>query len=213
MIDNVVLGVLLVAGILGALRGAAHQLAYLVAMVTAYFGGPFLAVPLESYLPATVLNIRLPEPGAAKMVSFLILLIILRMILRLIFKHWLVGESSGRKTADRVLGFFFGAMKMGLVAYVILAFAVLMRRQIPAFRTGSVAVAMNKSSAFNFVRQHNLFAASSEFHVGLPAFEWPESKSGKRPATVSSPGEVVQKFLNDANREHQRNLEEASRSE
>lgn len=113
--DYVILGIVLVSGLLGLLRGLLKEvfslLAYLLSFLAAIWWGPALIPMLARYIDQAVLTV-----GLAYFLVFIISLLILGLLNKTIAA---LVDVTGLGSADRGLGFLFGVVR-GVVLVLIL---------------------------------------------------------------------------------------------
>lgn len=120
-VDGVVLLVALVLGVLGALSGAARQVANLVALVVAGFAAPRLGSWVGPRLAEGGSLSRAAATVLAGVLVFAAVWIAARYVLVAVLERVLVGEDGRDRSVDRWLGFSLGALKGLLACWVVLS--------------------------------------------------------------------------------------------
>jgi membrane protein required for colicin V production len=140
----------------GAFEGALRQIAQLVALAAGYV----CARPLGGALgPSLAESLHLPMLLgilAATILVFVAVMVGVRFLLRRVV--WLVEQSRRPepRRIDRVLGFVFGALKVALIAYVMLSALSFVEDNLS--RSGrSLGLSPAKSICFALARKYNLF--------------------------------------------------------
>jgi len=156
VIDLVILGVVLLFAVLGALSGAARQVANLVALGTAYFAarhlGPLVAPRLAEAMDAPLLaGVIVGSLGV-----FLVVLLSVRYALTELLR-WLLGARAEEgRGVDQFLGFLLGALKAGLVIYVLLSALTFVEQNV-AVAGRKLGVSPRDSAVVVLARRYNLF--------------------------------------------------------
>lgn len=156
-IDLVILGAIALFAVLGAVSGAARQIAYLCSIAAAYFAAP----PVGRLLgPAAckLLGTQQAIVGqvAAMLAAFLVVLIGVRWLLGAALRRLFAGSDPEDRSTDRALGFFLGALKSSILVYVVLsALAFVEQNVIVAGKR--LGVSPRDSLAFALARRFNLF--------------------------------------------------------
>lgn len=159
VIDLVILGLLLLFAVLGARSGAARQVAHLVALAAAYFAarrlGPLVAPRLAAALDSPLLIGNL----AGTLLVFFVVLIAVRYVLTTLLR-WLLGaKDEEERGVDRALGFVLGALKAGLVVYVVLS-ALTFAEEHVKVAGRRLGLSPKDSVAAGLARRFNLFEAT-----------------------------------------------------
>ncbi|MFP2899640.1 CvpA family protein [Corallococcus sp. 4LFB] len=156
VIDLILLGMVLFFGILGALSGAARQVANSVGLAAGYFvsrklaplAGPKLAVALGSPLLIGTLF--------STVLLFVVTWLTVRYALGALLLRFLSGKNAEERGMDRTLGFILGGGKMAALFWVCLSALTFMEQHvvIAGKRWG---VAPKDSLSFELSRRFNLF--------------------------------------------------------
>ncbi len=156
VIDLVILGVVLLFAVLGALSGAARQVANLVALGAAYFAARQLGPVVAPRLAEAVNGPLLAGVVLGTLLVFLVVLFAVRYALTSLLR-WLLGarDEEGR-AMDQFLGFVLGALKAGLVAYVVLSGLTFVEQHV-AVAGRRLGVSPEGSVAVTLARRYNLF--------------------------------------------------------
>lgn len=156
-IDLVILGLMLFFGIIGAVTGAARQIANVVGMGAAWFVsrrlGPLLGPKLAAALGGVPL---LMGVIAATGLVFLVVWVAVRYALGYLLQRLLAGKDPENRGADRFLGFFLGAAKVALIAYVVTSGLTFFEQHV-VVAGRRLGVSPKDSISFKFAREHNLF--------------------------------------------------------
>lgn len=156
-IDLVILGLVLFFGIIGAISGAAKQIANVVGIAVAWFvarrlaplAGPKLAAALGG-LPLLLGFL------AASTLIFFVVWVAVRYALGFFLQRLMSGRDKENRSVDRFLGFFLGAAKVALVVYVAISALTFFEQhvQVAGRRFG---VSPKDSVCFGVARKYNLF--------------------------------------------------------
>ena len=144
------------AAIVGAISGAARQVAQWIALGTAYFFARPLGLVLAPSLLKTVNGSMLIAQMAATLLVFIVAFLMVRFVATRILRRILAGKAQERASTDRFLGFLLGGTKIAAIAYVLLSGLVYAEShvEVAGKRLGFLP---HDSLAFSFVRTHNLF--------------------------------------------------------
>ena len=158
-IDLFLLGLVLLFAFWGAFQGAARQVAQVVAGIAAWL----LARPAGDFLGA----------GAAKAIrgslavgtvfatfaTFLLVFVLLRWLLTLALQRLLAGKDPKNRTADRVLGFLIGAVKIAALTWVVICALTFVEDNI-TLGGKRFGLAPKDSQVVKLAHQYNLFELS-----------------------------------------------------
>lgn len=150
-IDLCVLAVVAVFGLLGALSGAARQIAHWVALGLAFVGSRPLAARLAPFAPDFGLPPALAN-AALTAVCFTAVSVLGGFLLGMALRR-VIGSVSGSKS-DRLGGLALGAAKGAAGAFAALAVVLVFEKPLAA-RLGPSAAPLKDSAAAGFVRTHN----------------------------------------------------------
>lgn len=156
VIDLILLGMVLFFGILGALSGAARQVANSVGLAAGYFvsrklapiAGPKLAVALGSPLLIGTLF--------GTVLLFVVTWLTVRYALGALLLRFLSGKNPDERGMDRTLGFVLGGGKMAALFWVCLSALTFMEQHV-IVAGKRLGVAPKDSVAFDLSRRFNLF--------------------------------------------------------
>jgi membrane protein required for colicin V production len=155
-VDLFLLSLIAVFALLGALSGAAQQLANLAAAVVAWFS----ARPLGGLIAPWVSNALKISPGvglvAATALAFIVVAMLVRWVTRRILLWILAGRDPESRTTDRTLGFIFGGLKVAFVAWVMLCALTFVEENV-SVAGRHLGVSPADSKAFALARRYNLF--------------------------------------------------------
>jgi membrane protein required for colicin V production len=155
-LDLIVLAIVVFAGLLGAMAGAARQVASLIALALAYF----CARPFGEYLgPKFAATAHVPQLFgllAMTLFVFIAVMISVRYALTRAFRRVLSGRDPENRGADRALGFLLGATKVLLIAYVMLSGLSFVEDHV-SVAGRKLGIAPEDSLSFKLARKYNLF--------------------------------------------------------
>ena len=155
-LDLILLAIVLIAGVLGAIAGAARQIAQLVALVVAYL----CARPLGAFTGPRFAHLAgLPELFGllfCTLFAFIAVMVVVRWALTRFLKRMLTGKSKEDRGPDRALGFALGALKVILIAYVMLSGLTFVEDHV-SVAGRRLGMSPKDSFSFAFARRHNLF--------------------------------------------------------
>jgi membrane protein required for colicin V production len=161
--DLFLLSLIAAFALLGAMSGAAHQLANLAASVVAWL----TARPLGGVVGPWLSSAMTISPGVGLVLgtalSFLVVAMIVRWVTRKILLRVLAGRDPESRTTDRILGFIFGGLKVAFVAWVMLCALTFVEENV-SVAGRHLGITPGSSTAFALARKYNLF----EFTVFAP---------------------------------------------
>lgn len=179
MIDLIILGAILIFGLLGAVAGAAQQIAQLAGLVAAYlcarplgrWAGPHLAHAMQIPQLFGVL--------AATLLVFIVVLVATRIIVTAALRRLMARKDQKERGLDRTLGLAFGALKVAAISYVLVSALVFAEENV-VVAGQRLGVSPKDSWAFRIARNYNLFemtqfAPVNDFVAVTRALERPGS--------------------------------------
>ncbi|XXF75739.1 CvpA family protein [Myxococcaceae bacterium GXIMD 01537] len=155
-IDLVILGLVLFFGLIGAVSGAAKQIANIVGMGVAWFVSRRLGPLLGPKLAASLGGMQLLGLLAATSLLFLVVWVAVRYALGYLLQRLMAGKDPDNRGVDRLLGFVLGATKVGLMAYVVMS-ALTFFEQHVVVAGKRLGVSPKDSVCFGLARRYNLF--------------------------------------------------------
>jgi membrane protein required for colicin V production len=155
-IDLVILGLVLFFALLGALTGAAKQVAHMVGLVAAYFVSRKLGSVVGPRLAEALGTPLLIGVVLGSMLLFIFTLVVVRYALGALLQRVMTGKDPNNRGPDRVIGFVLGGAKVAIISYVLLS-ALSFAEQHVVVAGKRLNTSPKDSRAFGFVRKHNLF--------------------------------------------------------
>lgn len=155
-VDGVVLAVVLVLGVLGALSGAARQVANLVALAVAAWTAPRLGGWLGPRLAEDGSLSRAAATVLAGVLVFAGVWLVARYALVAVLERVLVGEDGEDRSVDRWLGFAFGALKGAVACWVALSAVAFVGEHVKVAGR-RLGLSAESSWAVRIAQRHNLF--------------------------------------------------------
>jgi membrane protein required for colicin V production len=163
MLLDIVLGIAIVFSFLiGALRGAARQIAQLVAIAVAYVGAHPLGMIVQQNLPRSLHLFVVPESELATLIAFLALWLALTACFGVLLRWRFAGDDLRRWRWDRFAGAGLSGLRMGASLYLALCVVGLMQREL---RIRSVW--LDRSTFYSVASRHNVFTASGQLVASL----------------------------------------------
>jgi membrane protein required for colicin V production len=163
MLLDIVLGIAIVFSFLiGALRGAARQIAQLVAIAVAYVGAHPLGMIVQQKLPRSLHLFVVPESELATVISFLALWLALTVCFGALLRWRFAGDDLRRWRWDRLAGAGLSGLRMGVSLYLALCVVGLMQREL---RIRSVW--LDRSAFYSAASRYNVFTASGQLIASL----------------------------------------------
>ena len=155
-LDLTLLAIVVVAGLLGAIAGAARQIAQLVALGVAYL----CARPLGAFLGPRFAHLAgVPQLFGllfCTLFAFIAVMVLIRWALTGFLRQMLTGKDKEDRGPDRALGFVLGAVKVLLIAYVFISGLTFVEDHV-SVAGRRLGLSPKDSVAFAFARRHNLF--------------------------------------------------------
>ena len=190
-IDLVLLALVLFFALLGALSGAARQIANAVALCAGYFAarvlGGLLGARVAEELGTSLMVGSLVATVGGFAVTYLLARYVLTQLLLRVFAGGGGPESRG---FDRGLGFLLGGLKVAVIAYVLLSALSFLERNV-TIAGKKLGFAPRHSRAFALAREHNFFeytqAASAREPQPRPAGAAPAPAARLRPPRTGAP--------------------------
>lgn len=156
MIDLFILGLVLLFGIIGAIKGFSKQLAHLIALGIAFVVARPIGDLLAPHFSEALNASRVIGVVAATFVTFILVLVFVRYAVTYVLKKLLEGKTPEDKGLDSGLGFGFAAFKVLAVAYVVLCALTFAEQQI-TLAGKRMGFTPRDSLTFGFARTYNLF--------------------------------------------------------
>jgi len=232
-LDFVIVAVLLICAVVGALRGIARQIAQLISVYGAYLAAQPLREMLQPRLPAWLATYWESEPELALVSCFVAGWLLLGFLFSEVVRRFLAGDDLHRIRVDRILGCVFSTVRTAVVLYLVLAMVTAARGSL---RIPFLDRTLESSTAYALVQRNNLFETDSRLLADLgvpqPGFSLlPKIQSWKayealkneprfkeiltRPSMKGvvekgDPREVLKKVLEEAQKDRQRELENAT---
>lgn len=155
-LDLFIFGLILLFAIFGAIAGAARQVANLVALLLGYMCARPIGTALGPYFARSAGVPLIVGIAGSTLVVFIVVTIAVRAITRALLRKLLSGPKPEDRGLDRSLGFFFAALKVGLIAYVVLCALSFVEDNV-AMAGRRLGVSPRNSLFFGFARTYNLF--------------------------------------------------------
>jgi membrane protein required for colicin V production len=156
-IDFLILGILLFAGILGAIAGAARQVANFAALFVAYGCARPLGTVLGPRIAPSIHQSKGVAIVAATLFCFLVVMIAVRYVVTRVLRKLLsTGKEDDERGVDRALGFVLGAAKAGLIAWAVVSGLVFVQQHV-SIAGRKLGLVPKSSIAFGVCHRFNLF--------------------------------------------------------
>jgi membrane protein required for colicin V production len=156
-LDLVLLALVGVFALVGAMAGAARQIASLVATVAAYLCARPLGNVFGPRVAGSIHGPQLFGVLVVTLLAFVAVLISVRYIVTAVLRRLLRGEEREHANVDRLLGFILGGAKVALIAYVMLSALTFVEENV-TFAGKRLGITAEGSQAFALARRYNLFA-------------------------------------------------------
>lgn len=156
VIDLIVLGLVLFFAVVGAITGAARQIAHLVGLALAYFVSRRLGTVVGPRLADALGTPILIGTLLGTVLLFIVTLVVVRYALGALLQRVMTGKDPSNRGPDRAIGFVIGGAKVAVISYVLLSAMTFLEQHV-VLAGKRVGVSPKDSRAFAFVRQNNLF--------------------------------------------------------
>ncbi|OJH39958.1 CvpA family protein [Cystobacter ferrugineus] len=156
-IDLILLGLVLLFAVAGAITGGARQIAGMVAIVVAWFVarklGPYVGPRMAEALGGAPL---LFGTLAGSLLLFIVVLVAVRYALTTLLRRMMGAKNPEQRSADNVVGFVLGGLKVVIIAYVMISALVFVDKYV-VVAGRNLGVSPKDSVAFDLARRYNLF--------------------------------------------------------
>jgi membrane protein required for colicin V production len=186
VIDVIILCLVVFFAMVGAITGAAKQLAHMVGMALAYFASRKLGTVLGPRLADSLGGSQLFGVLVATVLVFIFVLVVVRYALGALLQRVMTGRDPNNRGPDRMIGFALGGAKVALICYVLVSALTFVEQHV-VVAGQKLGVSPKGSSAFAFARQHNLFEMT----------QFAPLKDFVRVAQASTDPEKASKLQND----------------
>jgi membrane protein required for colicin V production len=156
-LDLCLLALVGVFALVGAMSGAARQIASLGAAAAAYLCARPLGNAFGPRVAEATHGPQLFGILAATLLAFVVVLISVRYLLSALLRRLLRGEEREHAGVDRFLGFVLGGAKVVVIAYVMLSALTFVEENV-TIAGKRLGISPQGSQAFALARRYNLFA-------------------------------------------------------
>ncbi|MDY7225091.1 CvpA family protein [Hyalangium rubrum] len=156
VIDLVILGLVLFFAVVGAITGAARQIAHLVGLALAYFVSRKLGSVVGPKLAESLGTPQLIGVLLGTVLLFIVTLVVVRYAVGALLQRFMTGKDPNNRGPDQVIGFVIGGAKVAIISYVLLSAMTFLEQHV-VVAGKRVGVSPKDSRAFGFARNHNLF--------------------------------------------------------
>ncbi|ADO71290.1 CvpA family protein [Stigmatella aurantiaca] len=156
IIDLIILGLALFFAVVGAITGAARQVAHLVGLVAAYFVSKRLGPVLAPKLAEALGTPQLAGLLVGSLLIFILVLVVVRYALGALLQRMMSGQDPENRGPDRFIGFLIGGGKVAIIAYVLLSGLTFVEQHV-VVAGQRMGLSAKDSKALSFAREHNLF--------------------------------------------------------
>ncbi|HYH97017.1 CvpA family protein [Hyalangium sp.] len=156
VIDVIILCLVVFFAMVGAISGAAKQIAHMVGMVVAYFASRRLGTVLGPRLADSLGDSQLFGVLVATVLVFIFVLVVVRYALSALLQRLMRGRDPNNRGPDRMIGFALGGAKVALLCYVVVSALTFVEQHV-VVAGQKLGMSPKDSRAFAFARQNNLF--------------------------------------------------------
>ncbi|KFE64794.1 CvpA family protein [Hyalangium minutum] len=186
VIDVTILCLVIFFALIGAISGAAKQIAQMVGMAVAYFASKRLGPVLGPKLAGSFGDSQLAGVLVASVLVFVVVLITVRYALVALLQRLMAGKDPNNRGPDRMIGFVLGGTKVALICYVVMSALTFVEQHV-VVAGKKLGISPKDSKAFGLVRSHNLFEMT----------QFAPIKDFVRVAQASTDPERARKLQND----------------
>lgn len=159
VIDVIILCVVVFFALLGAVSGAARQIANMVGLAAAYFVSRRLGPMVGPKLAAAADTSDLLGVVLGTVLLFIVVLTLVRFILGTLLNRLMRGRDPANRGPDRLFGLLLGGVKVTLICYVLLSALTFVEQHV-VVAGQKMGLSPKDSRAFAFARRYNLFEAT-----------------------------------------------------
>lgn len=156
VIDLIILGLVLFFALVGALTGAARQIAHMVGLAVAYFVSKRLGSVVGPRLADALGTPLLIGVVLGSILLFIFVLVVVRYALGALLQRLMTGRDPNNRGPDRAIGFVLGGAKVAIISYVLLSALAFVEQHV-VVAGKRMGMSPKDSRAFRFAREHNLF--------------------------------------------------------
>ena len=186
VIDLTILCLVIFFALVGAISGAAKQIAQMVGLAVAYFASKKLGPVLGPKLAGSLGDSQLAGILLASLLVFIVVLIVVRYALVALLQRLMTGRDPNNRGPDRMIGFMLGGAKVALICYVVMSALTFVEQHV-VVAGKKMGISPKDSRAFAFARSYNLFERT----------QFAPLKDFVRVAQASTDPEQAQKLQND----------------
>jgi membrane protein required for colicin V production len=186
VIDVTIFCLVIFFAMVGAISGAAKQIAQMVGLAVAYFASKRLGPVLGPKLAGSFGDSQLAGVLVASVLIFIVVLIVVRYALVALLQRLMSGRDPSNRGPDRLIGFVLGGAKVALICYVVMSALTFVEQHV-VVAGKKLGISPKDSRAFAFARSHNLFERT----------QFAPLKDFVRVAQASTDPERAQKLQND----------------
>lgn len=156
VIDVTILCLVIFFALVGAISGAAKQIAHMVGMALAYFASKKLGTVLGPKLAGSFSDSQLAGVLVATVLVFIVVLIAVRYALGALLQRVMAGRDPNNRGPDRMIGFALGGVKVALICYVVISALTFVEQHV-VVAGKRLGISPKDSKAFALARSYNLF--------------------------------------------------------
>jgi membrane protein required for colicin V production len=156
VIDVIILCLVVFFAMVGAITGAAKQIAHMMGMAVAYFVSRKLGTVLGPRLADSLGDSQLFGALVATVLVFIFVLVVVRYALGALLQRVMTGRDPNNRGPDRMIGFALGGAKVALICYVLVSALTFVEQHV-VVAGQKLGVSPKDSRAFAFARKNNLF--------------------------------------------------------
>ncbi|MBN1208160.1 MAG: CvpA family protein [Myxococcaceae bacterium] len=156
VIDLIILCTVVFFALVGAITGAAKQVAHLVGLAVAYSVSRRLGPVVGPRLADALGSAQFIGVLVGTVLLFLFVLVVVRYALGALLQRVMTGKDPNNRGPDRVIGMVLGGVKVAVLSYVILSALTFVEQHV-VVAGKKVGLSPKDSRAFAFAQRHNLF--------------------------------------------------------
>jgi len=156
VIDVTIVCLVIFFAMIGAISGAAKQIAQMVGLAVAYFASKRLGPVLGPKLAGSFGDSQLAGVLVASVLIFVVVLIVVRYALVALLQRLMSGRDPANRGPDRLIGMVLGGLKVGIICYVLISALTFVEQHV-VVAGKKLGISPKDSRAFAFARSYNLF--------------------------------------------------------
>ncbi len=156
VIDLIIFCTVVFFALVGAITGAAKQVAHLVGLAAAYYVSRKLGSVVGPRLAEALGSAQFIGVVLGTLLIFIFVLVVVRYALGALLQRLMTGRDPNNRGPDRFFGMVLGGVKVAVLTYVLLSALTFVEQHV-VVAGKKLGISPKDSRAFAFARSHNLF--------------------------------------------------------